>query len=247
MNSLSGKVALVTGGGRGIGAAIVRHLAREGAAVAFTYHASGEAAARVVADIRAMGRTVIAIQADSADPAAIGEAVSRTVAELGALDILVNNAGVMRAGPVADQGLEDVQAMIDVNLRAVIIAVQRAVPHLRRGGRIITIGSNLAERVPLGGAVTIYAATKAALTALTRGLARELGPDGIAVSVVQPGPTDTDMNPADGPFAEGQRNRIPTGRFVEPEEVAAMVAFLAGTGGAQVTGTSITLDGGLNA
>ncbi|WP_332118227.1 SDR family NAD(P)-dependent oxidoreductase [Azorhizobium caulinodans] len=246
MSELAGKRALVTGASRGIGAAIALALAEKGADVAITYERSADKAAEVVRAIEAKGRRGIALQADSADPAAVKRSVDDAATALGGLDILVNNAGIARGGALADMSLADIDALLNVNVRAVVLASQAALGHLREGGRIISIGSCLAERVPFGG-VTVYSATKSALLALTRGLARELGPSGITVNLVHPGSTDTDMNPADGELAEGQRALTPLGRFGRPEDVAAAVAFLASPAAGQITGTGLVVDGGINA
>ena len=246
MSELAGKRALVTGASRGIGAAIALALAEKGADVAITYERSADKAAEVVRAIEAKGRRGIALQADSADPAAVKRSVDDAATALGGLDILVNNAGIARGGALADMSLADIDALLNVNVRAVVLASQAALGHLREGGRIISIGSCLAERVPFGG-VTVYSATKSALLALTRGLARELGPSGITVNLVHPGSTDTDMNPADGELAEGQRALTPLGRFGRPEDVAAAVAVLASPAAGQITGTGLVVDGGINA
>ena len=207
MSDLAGKRALVTGAARGIGAAIARALAAGGADVAITYEKSADAAAEVVRAVEAAGRKGLAIQADSADPAAVRRAVEEAAAGLGGLDILVNNAGVARLGPVAEMSLADIDAILDVNVRGVVLASQAAIPHLGQGGRIITIGSNVATRVPFGG-LTVYSMSKSALLSFTQGLARELGPKGITVNLVHPGPTDTDMNPASGPMADTMRGTM---------------------------------------
>jgi NAD(P)-dependent dehydrogenase (short-subunit alcohol dehydrogenase family) len=246
MSSLHGKRALVTGASRGIGAAIAKRLAGEGADVAITYQSSPAAAEAVAQEIRALGRRAVVIQADSANVEAVRRSVKQAVDELGGLDVLVNNAGIVRGGPLGEMSLGDIQAILDVNVRSVIIASQAAIPHLRGGGRIVNIGSCLAERV-LQKNVAVYAASKSALLALTQALARDLGEEDIAVTVVHPGPTNTDMNPADGPGAESQRVSIPLGRYGTSEDVAAAVAFLAGPGGRHVSGTGLTVDGGLNA
>ena len=246
MPTLQGRKALVTGASRGIGAAIARRLAEEGADVAITFQSSSVAAEAVAGSIRALGRRAVVIQADSADAAAVKSSVEEAVERLGGLDILVNNAGIVRAGPLTDMSLDDVQAILDVNVRSVIVASQAAIPHLQGGGRIINIGSCLAERV-LQKNVAVYAASKSALLAVTQALARDLGDEDIGVTVVHPGPTNTDMNPADGPGAESQRANIALGRYGTAEDVAAAVAFLAGPGGRHVNGTGLTVDGGLNA
>ena len=246
MSELAGKRALVTGASRGIGAAIALALAERGADVAITYERSADRAAEVVRGIEAKGRRGLALQADSADPAAVRRSVEAVVEGLGGLDILVNNAGIARGGPVAEMSLADIDALLNVNVRAVVLASQAAIPHLGAGGRIVTIGSCLAERVPFPG-VTVYSMTKSALLAFTRGLARELGPRDVTVNLVQPGGTDTDMNPADGPNSAGILAHTPLGRYGTPDDVAATVAFLAGPAARQITGTTLTVDGGLNA
>ncbi|MGY2048132.1 SDR family NAD(P)-dependent oxidoreductase [Methylobacterium sp. JK268] len=246
MSDLTGRRALVTGGSRGIGAAIARTLAERGADVAITYERSEERAAEVVRRITATGRRGVALRADSADAAAVTASVEAAAEQLGGLDILVNNAGIVRNGPVETMSLADLDAILAVNIRAVVLAAQAAIPHLPEGGRIVSIGSCLAERVAFGG-VTVYSMSKSALLAFTRGLARELGPRGITVNLVHPGPTDTDMNPADGERADGQRAGMALGRYGTAEDVAAAVAFLASPAARQITGTGITVDGGMNA
>jgi 3-oxoacyl-[acyl-carrier protein] reductase len=243
MGSLAGKVALVTGGSRGIGAVTATRLAHDGAAVAVTYNSSPERAEDVVTTIEKSGGTAVAIEADMTDPDAITAAVERTAAELGGLDILVNNAGIFPAGPLEEFGRDDYEHTMAVHVRAPFVAVQAALPHLGEGGRIITIGSNLAERVPAPG-LTLYSMSKSALLGLTKGLARDLGPRGITAALVQPGSTDTEMNPADSEEADEERALIPLGRYAAAEEIAATVAHLAGPGGAYITGTAITVDGG---
>lgn len=246
MSELSGKRALVTGGSRGIGAAIALALAEKGADVAITYERSADRAAEVMRSVEALGRRGLAIQADSADAAAVKRSVDEAVAALGGLDILVNNAGIARGGPVAEASLADIDALLAVNIRSVVLASQAALAHLPDGGRIVSIGSCLGERVPFGG-VTIYSMTKSALLSFTRGLAREVGPRGITVNLVQPGSTDTDMNPANGEQADEQRALSALGHFGQPQDIAAAVAFLSGPGARQITGTTLTVDGGLNA
>ncbi len=248
VSELAGKVVLVTGGSRGIGAAVARRLAAEGADVALTHSsASSKAKAQeVVAEIEALGRRALAIEADSADARAVEAAVERTAAELGRLDILVNNAGIGVFGPVEDISLEEVDRTLAVNVRAVFLGSRAALAHLPEGGRIISIGSNLADRVPFAGSV-LYSMSKSALSGMTRALARELGPRGITVNLVQPGSTDTDMNPADGELADTQRSLSALGSYLAPAEIAATVAYLAGPAGRGVTGASFTVDSGTNA
>jgi 3-oxoacyl-[acyl-carrier protein] reductase len=243
---LTGKRALVTGASRGIGAAIAKALAEEGADVAITYEKSAERAAEVVAAIKATGRRGVAIQADSADVAAIKASVERTVAELGGLDILVNNAGILRVGELKEISLADIDALLDVNVRAQIVASKAALSHLGKGGRIITIGSYFADRVPAS-VLSVYAATKSALTAFTKGLARELGPKAITVNIVQPGSIDTDMNPGHGPFGDTLRGFMALGHYGAPEDIADAVTFLASAKAKYITGSTLTVDGGANA
>ena len=246
MSDLAGKRALVTGASRGIGAAIALALAERGADVAITYERSAERAAEVVRAIESKGRRGLAIQADSADAVAVKRSVDAAAAELGGLDILVNNAGIARGGPVAEITLADIDALLAVNVRSVVLASQAAIPHLGKGGRIISIGSCLGERVPFPG-VTVYSMTKSALLSFTRGLARELGPQGITVNLVQPGSTDTDMNPSDGAQSDLQRSMTALGHYGKSEDIAAAVAFLASPAARQITGTTLTVDGGANA
>jgi NAD(P)-dependent dehydrogenase (short-subunit alcohol dehydrogenase family) len=246
MSELAGKRALVTGASRGIGAAIALALAERGADVAITYERSAERAAEVVRAIEGRGRRGLALQADSADAAAVKRSVDAAAGELGGLDILVNNAGIARGGPVVEMALADIDALLAVNVRSVVLASQAAIPHLGAGGRIISIGSCLGERVPFPG-VTVYSMTKSALLSFTRGLARELGPQGITVNLVQPGSTDTDMNPSDGAQSDLQRSMTALGHYGRPEDIAAAVAFLASPSARQITGTTLTVDGGANA
>jgi 3-oxoacyl-[acyl-carrier protein] reductase len=246
MAKLNGKAALVTGGGRGIGAAIARRLAAEGARVAITFHASAAGAAALADEIAASGGQAIALKADMADPAAVREAVAETVRRFGRLDILVNNAGMGVPASIEDVAMADFETCVAVNFTAVFVAIQEAARRMAAGGRIITIGSVNGDRIPFQGGA-IYAATKAAVAGLSRGAARDLGPRGITVNVVQPGPTDTDMNPADGPWADAGRAATALGRFGEPADVASLVAFLASDEAAFITGASLNVDGGYNA
>jgi 3-oxoacyl-[acyl-carrier protein] reductase len=245
--SLAGKRALVTGGSRGIGAAIAKTLASEGADVAITFEKSAEAASEIVSAIRSSGRRAVAIQADSADPDAVHSSIDKAAAELGGLDILVNNAGILRLSEVKDISLDDINALLNINIRAPIVASKAAIPYLGKGGRIINIGSFFADRVPGGAGLSVYALTKSALTAFTQGLARELGPRDITVNVVQPGSIDTDMNPAHGPFGDTLRSITALGRYGSVDDIGNMVAFLAGSKAQYITGTSLTVDGGANA
>ncbi|ABX14599.1 SDR family NAD(P)-dependent oxidoreductase [Burkholderia multivorans] len=246
MNRLQGKRALVTGGSRGIGAAIAKRLAADGADVAITYEKSAERARAVVAEIETLGRRAVAIEADSADPAAVRAAVDRAADTLGGLDILVNNAGIFRAGSLDALTLDDIDATLNVNVRAVIVASQAAARHLGEGGSIVSTGSCLATRVPDAG-MSLYAASKAALIGWTQGLARDLGPRGITVNIVHPGSTDTDMNPADGEHADAQLARMAIPRYGKADDVAALVAFVVGPEGRSINGTGLTIDGGANA
>jgi 3-oxoacyl-[acyl-carrier protein] reductase len=244
--TLQGKRALVTGASRGIGAAIAKALAAEGADVAITYEKSADSAAKVVDAIRAGGRKAVAIQADSADVAAVQASVAKTVAELGGLDILVNNAGILRLGGLNDIALADIDAQLNVNVRSPIVASKAALPYLGKGGRIITIGSYFADRVP-SPVLGVYAASKSALTAFTKALARELGPRDVTVNLVQPGSIDTDMNPAHGPTAETLKQFMALGRYGATDDIASAVAFLASAKAKYITGTTLTVDGGANA
>ncbi|MEU7588213.1 3-oxoacyl-ACP reductase family protein [Micromonospora sp. NPDC049230] len=246
MTSLAGKVALVTGGSRGIGAAVATRLAQDGADVALTYLDAEDKAKAMVTRIEETSRRGIAVQADSADNVALVAAVERTVAELGRLDILVNNAGVFPYAPIEEVTLEEIDRTLAVHVRGVYVATQAAVRHMGTGGRVISIGSCFAERVPYAG-VSLYAMSKSALIGMTRGLARDLGPRGITANVVHPGSTNTDMNPATGESADHERTFIALGHYAEPADIAATVAHLAGEGGRYITGASIAVDGGFAA
>jgi 3-oxoacyl-[acyl-carrier protein] reductase len=246
MKQLGGKVALVTGGSRGIGAAIARRLAHDGATVAFTYVNSVEHARTVAKEIDTAGGHALVIQADSAEPAAVAAAVEEAVAKFGRIDILVNNAGIFVGGPLEELTAEQADHIWAINVRAVFVASQAAARHMSAGGRIITIGSTMTERVP-GPGLTLYAMCKAALTGLTKGLARDLGPRGISVVTVNGGPIDTDMNPAEGPGGALLTPLTALGRYGSPDDMAAAVSYLAGDGGNYVTGTAFTVDGGLTA
>jgi 3-oxoacyl-[acyl-carrier protein] reductase len=241
--SLDGRRALVTGGSRGIGAEIVRRLAADGAAVAFTYGASAAEAEKLVAEVAEAGGRAVAIQADSADPEQVAKSVDDTVAELDGLDILVNNAGVAYVDDVEAFPLEQFDRLVAINIRAVFVATQRAIPHLGDGGRIVNIGSVNADRVPQPG-LSVYAMTKGAIASLTRGLARELGPRGITVNNVQPGPIATEMNPEDGEFADWARPMTSLGRYGQTSDIASAVSYLAGPEASFVTGANWNVDGG---
>jgi 3-oxoacyl-[acyl-carrier protein] reductase len=243
---LAGKVAFVTGGARGIGAAIVRRLADDGAAVVFTYAASRAGAEAIAADIEAAGGRALALQVDSSDAAALTAAIDKAATTFGRLDVLVNNAGVAVMGELDTFALEDFDRTVSVNVRAVFVGVQAAARHMGEGGRIVTIGSTNSERMPWAGGA-VYAMSKAAIVGLTRGLARDLGPRGITINNVQPGPTATDMNPADGPMAADMHGLMALERHARPEEIAGMVAYLAGPEAAMVTGASLLIDGGFAA
>ncbi|MYW92223.1 3-oxoacyl-ACP reductase FabG [Amycolatopsis rubida] len=240
---LDGKVALVTGGSRGIGAATALRLAEAGADVVLTYAVNAEQAAGVVDRIKALGRRALAVGADSADSAAVEAAVEAAVAEFGRLDVLVNNAGVGFVGPLEQTGMDDVDRVLAVNVRGVLAATKAAAKHLREGGRVITIGSCVTDRVP-GPGMVLYAVSKSAMVGLTKALARELAANGVTVNLVHPGPTDTEMNPADGPYAADQASMTAAGRYGNPAEVAAAVAFLASPDSAYITAATLSVDGG---
>jgi 3-oxoacyl-[acyl-carrier protein] reductase len=242
-SSAARRVALVIGGSRGIGAAIVRRLARDGSAVGFTYAASAAKSGEVVREVASQGGKALAICADSTEVVAVQAAVEETVGTFGRLDILVNNAGMMLLATVDRFTVDDFDRMLAVNVRAPYFAIQAAARHMGRGGRAITIGSVVADRSAFPGS-SVYSLTKGAVAAMVRGLAVDLAPRGITVNNVQPGPTLTDMNPADGPHAEQIVKLLPAGRFGRSEEIAGMVAYLASTEAAFVTGSSLTIDGG---
>lgn len=240
--TLAGKAAFVSGGSRGIGAAIVRRLAREGAAVAFSY-ASSEAAARaLVAEIEAEGGRALALCADGGDAEAVRRAVDDAAETFGGLQLLVNNAGILVGGAVEDYALADFDRMFAVNVRSAFVAVQAALAHMGPGGRIVITGSVVADRAGFAGS-SVYAMTKGAVAAMARGLARDLGPRGITVNVVQPGPTDTDMAPK-AEYGEMLQPLIALGRMGRDSEIAGMVAYLAGPDASFVTGAALTVDGG---
>lgn len=243
---LAGKVAMVTGASRGIGAAIANRLAQDGAAVAITYAGDQSKAGEVLRAIESAGGRALAIRADSADANAVKQAVAETVRTFGRLDVLVNNAGVLVVAPLDQFSIDDFDRMVAVNVRGVFVTTQEAARHMGEGGRVITIGSVNADRMPFDGG-GVYAMTKAAVAGLTRGLARDLGPRGITVNNVQPGPVDTDMNPASGPFAETLKGFIALKRYGQGDEIAGLVSYLAGPEAGFITGASLTIDGGFSA
>ena len=246
VQNLTGKIAFVQGGSRGIGAAIAQRLAKQGATVVLSYVSSPDKANAVVAAIEAAGGKAQAVQADSANVSALQAAIRNAAKEHGRIDILVNNAGVLAMGPVDDFKLEDFDRTLDVNVRSVFVATQEAVRYMGNGGRVINIGSVNADRMPFAGGAA-YAMSKAAVAGLTKGLARDLGPRGITVNNVQPGPVDTDMNPDGSDFSGALKSLMAIGRYGTTEEIAGFVAYLAGPEAGYVTGASLTVDGGFGA
>src|SRR5580698_3443633 len=243
---LEGKVALITGGSRGIGAAIAKRLATDGAKIAITYTKGADAAASVVKEIERAGGKAIAIRADAADANAVKSAVEKTFATFGRLDVLVNNAGTAIPKPFEETTLEEFDRVIAINIRGVYVATQAALKHMKSGGRIITIGSAVGERVAAPGLVP-YAGTKGAVKMFTQALAREIGSRGITVNNVQPGPIDSELNPAAGDWAVPQKAATALNRYGSVDEIAAMVAFIAGPESSYITGANLTVDGGMNA
>lgn len=246
MKRLENKVALVTGGSRGIGAGIVKRLAAEGATVAFTYAQSGTAAAAVVAEVEAADGKALSIMADSHTTDAVTLAVEQTFNTFGRIDILVNNAGMYVVNTIEDYSLQEYDDIMAVNVRAVFLASQAAARHMQAGSRIITIGSNMADRVT-GSHGALYAMSKSALIGLNKGMARDLGAKGITANLVQPGPIDTDMNPATSDHAAAARSRMAIPQYGTPAQIAGLVAYLASDESAFMTGTALTMDGGYNA
>src|SRR6202522_3492220 len=246
MRNLAEKVALVTGGSRGIGAAIAKRLAADGASVAITYAKDASAASAVVKAIEGNGGKAVAIQADAADAEAVKSAVEKAVATFGRLDVLVNSAGTAIPKPFEETTLEEMDRVININLRGVLATTQAALKHMKNGGRIIMIGSAVGERAAAPGLVP-YAATKGAVKMFTQALSRELGSRGITVNNVQPGPIDTDLNPATGDWAVPQKSATVLNRYGSVDEIASMVAFVAGSESSYITGANLTVDGGMNA
>jgi 3-oxoacyl-[acyl-carrier protein] reductase len=246
MSKLANKIALVTGGSRGIGAAIAKRLAADGASVAITYAKDASAASAVVKAIELDGGKAIAIQADAVDVEAVKGAVEKAVATFGRLDVLVNNAGTAIPKPFEETTLEEIDRMININVRGVFVTTQAALKYMNDAGRIINIGSAVGERVQVPGLVP-YSATKGAVKIFTQALSRELGSRGITVNNVQPGPIDTDLNPAAGEWAVPQKAATALDRYGHVHEVAALVAFVAGPESSYITGANLTVDGGMNA
>ena len=246
MQNLAGKVAFVTGGSRGIGAAIAKRLAREGAKVAFTYVSTPDRARDVAGEIEAAGGVALAIKADNRKAQEIEASINEAAAKFGRIDILVNNAGIIEMGPVDELSIEQFDRTVDVNVRAVFVATKAALAHMPDGGRIITTGSNLAHQVPWPG-LSLYALSKSALIGFTRGAARDLGPRKITVNIVHPGPTETDMNPAEGDIADAARSVMAIPDYSDANDTAGLVAWLAGSEAKVVTGSEFTVDSGMNA
>jgi len=246
MSKLNEKVALVTGGSRGIGAAIAKRLAKDGAIVAITYAKEASAASAVVKAIELDGGKAIAIRADATDVEAVKDAVEKTAATFGRLDVLVNNAGTAIPKTFEETTLDEMDRMIDINVRGTLAATQAALKHMQSGGRIIMIGSSVGERVLVPGLVA-YSATKGAVKMFSQGLSREVARRGITVNNVQPGPIDTELNPAAGEWAVPQKAATALDRYGRVDEVAALVAFVAGPESSYITGANLTVDGGMNA
>lgn len=246
MKKLSNKIAIVTGGSRGIGAAITRKLAAEGATVVFTYQHSAAKAEALAEEIKNQGGTAIPLKADSALTADLQKVIQHTVKEFGKIDILVNNAGIYIGKPFEEYTLQDYESTMDDNVKAVFLASQEAVKHMPMGGRIISIGSNMGDNA-VGPQTTLYTMSKSALQGFTRGLARDLGPKKITVNLVQPGPINTDMNPENTEFADFMKGRLASGEYGKTDDIANAVAFLAGEESGFITGAFMTVDGGFNA
>lgn len=243
MKRLKGKVVFITGGSRGIGAGIAKRMANEGADVVITYVSAAGQAQEVTDAIKKAGQQALAIQVDNASPDAITAAIEKAVSVFGRIDILVNNAGIYNAKPLGEYTLQDFDSTMAVNVRSVFLASQKAAAYMQQGGRIITIGSNMAERVT-GATGSLYAMSKSALIGLTKGLARDLGEKGITVNLVQPGPVDTDMNPANAPHADMLRSGMAIPQYGTPADIAELVAYLAAEESRFMTGAALTIDGG---
>ena len=246
MSKLNNKVALVTGGSRGIGAAIAKRLASDGASVALTYAKDAAGASSVVKEIEGAGGKALAIQADETDAEAVKSAVEKAVATLGRLDVLVNNAGIAIPKKFEDTTLEELDLVLNINIRGTMVATRAALKHMNNGGRIVMIGSCVGERMMTPGLVP-YSATKGAIKMFTQGLAREVGDRGITVNNIQPGPIDTELNPAAGDWSVPQREHTALNRYGTVDEVSALVSFIAGPEASYITGANLTVDGGTNA
>jgi 3-oxoacyl-[acyl-carrier protein] reductase len=246
IKKLADKVAVVTGGSKGIGAAIVKRLAEDGASVAFTYASSPQKAQEVARAVESSGARALALRADSADANEVKNAIAETVKTFGRIDILVNNAGVAALAPIDQFSVEEFDRLISINVKGVFLATHAAIPHMSEGGRVIMIGSVNSDLVPFVGG-SVYALTKGAVAGFTRGLARDLGPRGITVNNIQPGPVDTEMNPADGPFADTLKGMMALHRYGSVDEVAGLVSYLASEEAGYITGASIKIDGGFAA
>lgn len=246
MTDLKNKVVFITGASRGIGAAIAERFAADGAHVIFTYARSLDRAREQENKLKALGVNALAIQVDNADAAALQSAITNTIDQFGPIDILVNNAGICPSGDFADVTLADFDEIMDVNVKAVFAASHAVAKHMSAGGRIISIGSNLAD-IAVSGDTILYSMSKSALQGFTKGLARALGPKKITVNLVQPGPTDTDMNPADAPLADFLRSRMALPEYGTGDDIAGLVLFLASDAGKYISGSVLTIDGGMNA
>lgn len=245
MKNLHNKTAFVTGGSRGIGAAIAKRLASQGANVVITYQSSTAMADAVVQEIGQTGGKALAIRADSADPQSVSDAIDQSARAFGGLDILVNNAGIGMYREITEFTIEDFDRIMAINVRAVFAGSKAALSHMGKGGRIITIGSCLAQRVPKPG-WSLYSMSKSALIGLTKAMARDLGPRGITVNIVHPGPVDTDMNPSNGPSSDYQRSLMAVPEYGTGEDIAGLVAYLAGPESGYITGAGFAADGGTN-